>query len=357
MRNMETSEDQLASSDSPVTAKSRSSTSSNNWRRHLIRWAPRTFGLLILLLLAFLGVDLVAGFKSLGQARIGLLIPALGLFMLSVSGRMATWVLIAFSLKVGYRRALSYIRLYLVGLFAAIGIPQGAASLTRLAVIAADGRSVGRGMAAMAVERVVQAAVVLILLMVSSLSLSALPPDVTKWLLISVAVVFVGLALVVLAIRLRAFASLTSRLPAHRYIRTFAEDFKAAIHELMRLPARWLIAIFAVAFAAALVTVASLFLAALSLDIYIRFDILLAAWAVIGLTGFLPISINGLGPREGILTAAVAGIGLNSEGGVALGLLWFLMQMLTRLIAGLAYFTVLHSNREGPPLPESSEVA
>ena len=98
----------------------------------------------------------------------------------------------------------------------------------------------------------------------------------------------------------------------------------------------------------ALLTLTALYMTSRALDIQIHFMTLMAAWGAVSLAGLFPISINGLGPREGILTAAVAGAGLNSEGGVALGLLWFFMQTATRLAAGLAWLTVLRRSRSEP---------
>ena len=69
------------------------------------------------------------------------------------------------------------------------------------------------------------------------------------------------------------------------------------------------------------------------------------------LTVLFPISVNGLGPREGILAAAVAGAGFNSEAGVALGLLWFAMQLATRLAATASWF--MSSSESGDELPAS----
>jgi len=328
----------------PSIASSRGPT--HAWRRQLIRWSPRSIGILVLILLAFFGVDFGAGLRSLGHARPEIVALAMGVFCLGVLGRMATWVLLASSLKLGYQRAISYVRVFLVSWFAGLGIPRGAASLTRLAVIAADKRSVGRGMVAVGVEQAMQAATIVILLLFSSIYLSAFSIDGLRWLLLGVGVLAAGTLLLTLAARLRPIRSLRRRLGSHRRVRSFMDETKGAVTEARHMPPHRLAGILGVALVAALLTVTALFISSRALDLHINFVVLMAAWAAVGLTGLLPISINGLGPREGILTAAVAGAGLNSEGGIALGLLWFFMQAATRLIAGLTYFTVLHANRE-----------
>lgn len=318
----------------------------HKWRRWAIRWAPRSLGLFILLLLAFVGVDYVAAIQSLRHVRIDFLIPGLIIFFLGALGSLATWMLTASFLRLGYKRQISYVRIYLVGLFAGLGVPQGAATLARLAVVAADKRSVPRGLVAIGVERVIQTTVIVAFLLVSSVYLAALTLEALKWLIMGVGVLIAGALLLVLASRMRLTASLGRRLGSHRRIRTFVEEFKTGVREARQIPPVRLAVIWATAMVAASLTVTALFLASRALDLHISFVVMMAAWATVGLTNLLPISINGLGPREGILTAAVAGVGLNSEGGVALGLLWFFMQAATRLVAGLAYFTVLRVNRE-----------
>ena len=312
----------------------------------MLRWAPRGLGILVLILLAFLGIDFGAALRSLWHARPEYLLPGFGLFCLGVCGRMATWVLVASSLKLGYRRVVSYVRIFLVSWFAGLGIPQGASSFTRLAVIAADHRSVGRGMVAVGVERVLQVTVVVTVLLLSSIYLSALTLEALRWLLMGIGIL-AGVAMALtLTIRLGLSRPLGSRLQSYTWVRTFKEETAAAMTELRSVPVWRMACILGVALLASLVTITALFLSSRALDIHIHYVVLMAAWAAVSLSSLLPISINGLGPREGIMAAAVAGVGLNSEGGVALGLLWFFMQIITRLGAGLAWFTVLHHNRE-----------
>ena len=75
------------------------------------------------------------------------------------------------------------------------------------------------------------------------------------------------------------------------------------------------------------------------------------AISAVSLTVLFPISINGLGPREGILAAAVAGAGFNSEAGAALGPFWFAMQLVTRLAATASRF--MSFSESGDELPAS----
>ena len=320
--------------------------STHAWRRRLLRWAPRSIGIFILLLLGFLGVDFAAGIKSLGHVRPEFLIPAVGVFCLAVLGRMATWVLIACSLKLGYRRVTSYVRAFVIGWFAGIGVPQGTASFARIVVIAADKRSVGRSVVAVVAERLLQVSVALALLLISSVYLSALSMEVLTWLVVGIAIVLIGGLTITAAVKVGLTRPLSRRLMSYNRIRSFSGEIKDAVSELRGMSVPRLAGILGVILLASMLTVTSLFLATRALDIHIHYVVLIAAWAAVALSGLLPISINGLGPREGILTAAVAGAGFSSEGGVALGLLWFFMQAVTRLTAGLVWLTVLRTAEE-----------
>ncbi len=327
-----------------VSGSQRSST--HIWRRRILRWAPRGLGILILVLLAFVGVDIKAGLKLLGHLRVEYLVPAIAVFCLAVLGRMTTWVVVASALDVGYRKAISHARVFLVGWFAGLGIPQGAAPLTRLAVIGADKRSVGRGVVAVGVERLLQVAVALVLGLLSLAYLSAFSLEVLVWVAVGIGVVAAGGLATTVAVRSGLTRPLGNRIRSYRRVRTFREEIKMAAVELRHMSIWRLMSFLGIALVAGLLTVTALFLASRALDIHIDFVVLMAAWGAVSLSGLLPISINGLGPREGILTAAIAGAGLSSEGGVALGLLWFFLQAGTRLLAGLSWFTVLHSLRE-----------
>ena len=327
------------------------------WRRLLVRWGLRSLGLLILLLMAFLGVDFAAGFRSIGDAEVSLLVPAFGVFCLGVLGRMVTWVLVASALKIGYTRTVNLVRVFLVSWFAGLGIPRGAAAFTRLAVIAADRRSLGRGAVAVGVDRLAQVLGVVVLVVPGSIYVSTFSREAVGWLLVGCGVVIVvGMAFKV-AVSSGLGRSLIRRVTSHRRLKSFSQDMAGVLHETARLRPSQLAGIGGSVIASSLLTLTALYMTSRALDIDIHFMTLMAAWGAVSLAGLFPISINGLGPREGILTAAVAGAGFNSEGGVALGLLWFFMQTATRLAAGLAWFTALRSRREetGDALQEHAQ--
>jgi len=63
------------------------------------------------------------------------------------------------------------------------------------------------------------------------------------------------------------------------------------------------------------------------------------AVAIISTLTMLPLSINGVGIREGGLTVLLAAHGVSSEDGITLGLLWFLVIVVAGLMGGVVYLT------------------
>jgi uncharacterized membrane protein YbhN (UPF0104 family) len=67
-----------------------------------------------------------------------------------------------------------------------------------------------------------------------------------------------------------------------------------------------------------------------------------AAVPLVALAMVLPISIGGVGVREGGLAVLLAPYGVPSEKAVAIGLLWFLMSIVCGLIGGMMFLADRH---------------
>lgn len=74
-----------------------------------------------------------------------------------------------------------------------------------------------------------------------------------------------------------------------------------------------------------------------SLGIDIPLQAYFIAVPVVALITALPLSINGLGIREGGLAIVLTNFGVSNEMGVTLGLMWFVVVMLSGLVGGVAY--------------------
>jgi uncharacterized membrane protein YbhN (UPF0104 family) len=71
---------------------------------------------------------------------------------------------------------------------------------------------------------------------------------------------------------------------------------------------------------------------------------------LVSLMTALPISLNGVGVREGGLVWVLAPYGVSEAQGIALGLLWFSVTVATGLVGGLVYLL-------GPPLDKQSDTS
>ena len=338
---------------SPVLEAAAGTAGSRGWLRKRLPWLLRSLGLLVLVGLAFFGVDIVGGLELMLHARPAYLIPAFAVFCAALLLRMVVWIILARVLNLGYRRLRSYVRIFFIGWSAGLGLPQGASTVGRAAVLAADKRSVGRGVVVDAADRMLQAASFAVLLLASATYLSTESTKTLRTAGISVAILVGAIPLMLAAAWL--LRPLLRRIRSYRWINTFVEDVITTLKELRHTRPSVLAGILALAMVSSLLIVTSLFLTSRSIDIGLSYPVLMAAFAVVGMTTLFPISINGLGPREGILVAAVAGSGFNSEAGVALGLLWFVMQTVTRLAAAASWLMDSSEVEIGTAVSEGSQ--
>ena len=321
---------------SPERQAATDSVRGNPLLRRILPWFIRSLGLLVLVALAALGVDIIGAMELMFEARPAYLLPAFLVFCMALFMRMIVWLILARWLRLGYRRQRSYVRLYLIGWSAGLGLPVGASPLARAAVLASDKRSVGRGVIADILDRLLQVATFGVLLIASAAYLST---ESTRVLL----GVGIGAAVIAGAIPLALAGAwlvrpLIRRILAYHWMETFTEDVSAALKEVRRAQPTQVAGLLLLAMIPSLLSVTALLLTSRALEVPLSFPVLMAASAAVGLATLLPISINGLGPREGIFAAAVAGAGFSSEAGVALGLLWFAMATVTRLAAAASWF-------------------
>jgi glycosyltransferase 2 family protein len=90
-----------------------------------------------------------------------------------------------------------------------------------------------------------------------------------------------------------------------------------------------------------------------ALDLNVPFSFSLIVYPLVGTFSAIPISLNGLGLREGGYIFLLAVIGIGTEKGVAFGLLLFLVVALDSLIGGLVFLLQKNPRPEGT-MPESA---
>ena len=80
-----------------------------------------------------------------------------------------------------------------------------------------------------------------------------------------------------------------------------------------------------------------LYILAISLNISVSFGLIVAARAIIGIVNVIPITISGLGTRDGILLLTLPFAGVTKEAAIALGLLAFLWTICSKF-SGIFFF-------------------
>ena len=74
-----------------------------------------------------------------------------------------------------------------------------------------------------------------------------------------------------------------------------------------------------------------------ALDLNVPFSFAVIVYPLVGTFSAIPISLNGLGLREGGYIFLLAVIGINSEKGIAFGILLFLIVAVDSLIGGVLF--------------------
>jgi glycosyltransferase 2 family protein len=74
-----------------------------------------------------------------------------------------------------------------------------------------------------------------------------------------------------------------------------------------------------------------------ALDFDIPFSYALIIYPLVGTFSALPVSLNGIGLREGGYLFLLTRIGVSSEKAIAFGLLWFIVVALDSLLGGLIF--------------------
>lgn len=313
-------------------------------------------GLLLLLAIALFGVDFGEALEAIGDANWAVAAVAFLVLNLALFIRAFRWKVLATQCGLHYEKPIDYYAVFYAGWFANWLLPQGIGAAARLAMVSDSGRSFGRGLGAIIIERVADgsAAAVLGLLTFGYVIQSGQAELFGVIMgLACAAVLLLGVAVFAVrrlgpryGLRERMERSAIGRQLLNVLDETFLALGEIGRREIGFVAALSMIATCGMAFA--------FYLTAVSLDIDAPFLLLVAAYAVVNLSLFLPISIQGLGPREGILIVALVGSGESDEAGVALGILWFVLLTLSRLPGILGWLRV-PGRAENVPSPRLAE--
>ncbi len=285
-----------------------------------------------------MGIDLSKTADVLRDSNILLVLACLALMQVAILLRVWRWKLVAEASGVHYPRFWDYLSLFYTGLFAGTAMPQLAASFAPVLFVSEHGRSWRRAVISILFDRFVELGVILLFAFAAAIYLYRDFPKLALAVIAALVVVAIGAAVAVPFLRYlrrRVGEAAAARWPlVNTLFQTVdAEDTKDIVAKLRRClaPVSGISAVILLIQTGIIVLLAE----ALSLDVSLPF--LVMAWSLVTLAVTLPISIGGLGLREGVLVAMFHSVGEPREDALALGLLFFIVVMLTRLPGALTW--------------------
>lgn len=300
---------------------------------HHASWIIRLLGLLVFPAVFIFDRTLLTDAAAAVRDATPAYLAAATLLMLAASVvRAVRWRLLAEAAGVRYARFVDYLSIYYAGLFLGAAVPQVAASFAPVVLMREDGHSWRRASISILFDRLVESTMILLVGLAAALYLL---PEHPRLSVIVLLVSFGGLAaLVGVTLLLRFAPRLVGRIERGPLARlralTDVLESPEAAHMLraMRGSAVSLAALSALAVALQIGVV--IFLAkAIGLNASVVF--LAAAAAMVVLVVMLPISVAGLGSREGILVVLFTAAGEPKEAAIALGVLLFFVGLVARL--------------------------
>jgi len=296
----------------------------------------RTF--LSVLLLAFVvrHAGLRQAAETLLQANLLLLLAAFLLYQIGVAVRAFRWQILLTSLGIDVPLP-RLISLYLVGTFYSQVLPSGiGGDVVRMVELSAESKQTAAAVSSTVVDRFTG------LLVLFLIALAALPfsyrliPTELAWAIVAVtAGTLLGSALLLYRPLLR---NLRRMIPVTRWI-TDNMRVRALYETLHRYSPTVILRACGASLLFNTLLIAGVYLLALALDIHVSPWYFLLFVPMISFSLILPISISGLGVREGAFVFLFTQAGVPAPMALALSLAFYTVTLGTGLLGGLVHFT------------------
>jgi uncharacterized protein (TIRG00374 family) len=321
-------------------------------RRGWARWVRLGISgvLLAVLITKIPGTELVPSDRSL-PGTIGFLVG--GVVLMAVSFILASWrwqrVLAVFDVHIGLRRLLSH---YLAGQFVGNVLPSTVGGdVLRISRSSKDTGSSEIAFAAVVLERMTGFVALPLLALLGFI----IRPDLLEVGRAWIAIVIALATVVMLAVLLMLAGSdrLAGRFKDHENWMRYIGAIHVGVDRLrrdQRDAAAALIAAIAYQFS----VVASVYCAVHAIGLPIPNAAVLAFVPAVAMAQVVPISVGGLGVREGLLALLLHPMGVPTGQAVAVGLLWYTMTLVVSL-AGAPAFAIGHRQPSGHPAPAAGE--
>ena len=290
-------------------------------------------------MLVWVGIDFTEVGNSLRKARIDLAIAAFALLQIGIVLRAWRWRMVAEAVGIHYHRFRDYVVLFYLGLFAGVAVPQTAASFAPALFMAEDGYPWQRSVGSIVLDRAIEALLTLLFAVGAAIYLYPVVPGISISVIVTGGSIYLALVGAYVWRRQlgRAAEALGTRFPrlTRWSDRLQAPDLAKAVYDQRARLGKatvvgLLVALSDIAFAVA---------AAAALGIDASWVFIAMAWSIVAMVVMLPISVGGLGPREGMFVLLFAAKGEPQEEALALGLLIFALSLAARAPGIIAWTT------------------
>lgn len=316
----------------PDTAPARHHSAWVRWVRPIV-----SVGLLAILVSKIDPSTLVPADRSL-PGTLAFLI--LGLVLMGASFVLASWrwqrVLAVFDAHIGLRTLLAH---YLAGQFVGNVLPSTVGGdVLRITRLSKDTKSTEVAFASVVIERLTGFFALPLLTFVGFIARPDLLDHGRSW--IALATAGVSLAFLAIILALAASPRLAGRFKDHENWMRFIGAVHVGIDGLRRDP-RDAFAALGAAIAYQLSVVSAVYCAVHTIGLTVPNGAVLAFVPAVAMAQVLPISVGGLGIREGMLALLLHPLGVKTGQAVAVGLLWYAMTLVVSL-AGAPSFALGH---------------
>ena len=289
--------------------------------RWLGRWGLRATGPIVLVFLLVRVVDYGELGDIVGELQLLWALAAVGAVQLIILFRSLRWMEIHEASGLP-RAPLTYqLRLTYATVLATLVLPQILNPFSRLVLLLQDGYQASRAAVASVLEKGLDFVAFVAFGLVGSIVLASTFGALAWWA--------VGAAVLMLVMSVGAYAArahlgrliwaLIPKLPGAGD--SANDDRLGALREIGSLNARTLVRFLLWSLLIALTQATTFYFLSRSVGVGLSYPFMVALWGVVALSMLLPLSVNGIGTREGILVVAFSAADRSADAAVALGLL------------------------------------
>jgi uncharacterized membrane protein YbhN (UPF0104 family) len=268
--------------------------------------------------------------------KVGWVVAAVAVTFVGVVLSAVRWQRVLAALGL-HTPTVTLVRHYLASLFVGNVLPSTVGGdVLRVSRLAATNGEAPGTFASVVIERLTGWVVLPVLTLFAVIANPGLRREAPEAVGLSVLIAMSTLTGLTLLLVAAAHPRLGGRLSATDGWRRFTGAVHLGLDRFRRRPALAL-EVLTVGFAYQLVVMFAAFLAAKALGIEVGWTAILAFFPVVAIIQVIPVTIGGLGTREGALVLLLGGLGVASADAIALGLLFYAVNLVVSLLGAPAF--------------------